>query len=52
MILGQLVSCIGHEINNPNTFILGNMKIIKEAFDDILKITDDYHEKKNLKLQD
>ncbi|MCD4782431.1 MAG: PAS domain-containing protein [Candidatus Eremiobacteraeota bacterium] len=41
--LGQLVSGIGHEINNPNTFILGNIKIIREAIDDILPILDEYY---------
>ncbi len=40
--LGQLVSGIGHEINNPNTFILGNMKIFHEAFADIMPILDEY----------
>ena len=29
--LGQLVSGIGHEINNPNTFIRGNLFIVQEA---------------------
>jgi signal transduction histidine kinase len=42
--LGQLVSGIGHEINNPNQFIRGNIKIIKQALDDILPIVDAYHE--------
>lgn len=41
--LGQLVSGIGHEINNPNTFILGNMKILKEALDDMLPLIDEYY---------
>ena len=41
--LGQLVSGIGHEINNPNQFIRGNIKIIKQALDDILPIVDEYH---------
>ncbi len=40
--LGQLVSGIGHEINNPNQFIRGNIKIIKQAFEDILPIIDEY----------
>lgn len=40
--LGQLVSGIGHEINNPNQFIRGNIKIIKQALDDILPIVDEY----------
>jgi len=41
--LGQLVSGIGHEINNPNQFIRGNIKIIKQALDDMLPVIDDYH---------
>ena len=40
--LGQLVSGIGHEINNPNQFIRGNIKIIKQALDDMLPIVDAY----------
>jgi signal transduction histidine kinase len=40
--LGQLVSGIGHEINNPNQFIRGNIKIVKQAFEDLLPIVDDY----------
>lgn len=40
--LGQLVSGIGHEINNPNQFIRGNIKIVKQALDDMLPIVDDY----------
>jgi signal transduction histidine kinase len=41
--LGQLVSGIGHEINNPNQFIRGNIKILKQALEDILPITDEYY---------
>ncbi len=41
--LGQLVSGIGHEINNPNQFIRGNIKIIKQTLEDILPIIDDYY---------
>ncbi len=41
--LGQLVSGIGHEINNPNTFIRGNLYIVQEAMRDIFPILDDYH---------
>jgi signal transduction histidine kinase len=40
--LGQLVSGIGHEINNPNQFIRGNIKIIRQAIEDMLPIVDDY----------
>ncbi len=42
--LGQLVSGIGHEINNPNQFIRGNIKIIRQAMDDILPLLDDYYQ--------
>ncbi|MCK4806592.1 MAG: hypothetical protein KAT09_03050, partial [Candidatus Aegiribacteria sp.] len=42
--LGQLVSGIGHEINNPNQFIRGNIKIIKQAITDMLPIVDAYGE--------
>jgi signal transduction histidine kinase len=41
--LGQLVSGIGHEINNPNQFIRGNIKIIEQALVDILPIIDAYY---------
>ena len=40
--LGQLVSGIGHEINNPNQFIRGNIRIIKQALEDMLPIVDKY----------
>ncbi len=41
--LGQLVSGIGHEINNPNQFIRGNIKILKQSLEDILPIIDDFY---------
>jgi signal transduction histidine kinase len=41
--LGQLVSGIGHEINNPNQFIRGNIKILQQALEDMLPIVDEYH---------
>jgi signal transduction histidine kinase len=41
--LGQLVSGIGHEINNPNQFIRGNVKILKQAMEDVLPILDERH---------
>lgn len=40
--LGELVSGIGHEINNPNQFIRGNVKILQQALEDILPIVDEY----------
>ena len=42
--LGKLVAGVAHEINNPNTFIRGNIKIIKESFSDIFHILDNYFE--------
>ena len=42
--LGQLVSGIGHEINNPNQFIKGNINIVKQALEDILPIVDAYYQ--------
>jgi polar amino acid transport system substrate-binding protein len=42
--LGQLVSGIAHEINNPNTFIRGNLMIIQEALNDIMPILDRAYE--------
>lgn len=39
--LGALVSGIAHEINNPNTFIRGNLSLISEALADILPRLDE-----------
>jgi PAS domain S-box len=43
--LGQLVSGIAHEINNPNTFIRGNIGIISEAMETIIPMLDDHKKK-------
>ncbi len=40
--LGKLVAGVAHEINNPNTFILGNLKIIQESFNDLFPLLDLY----------
>lgn len=44
--LGKLVAGVAHEINNPNTFILGNLKIVQESLQDIFPILEEYHQKK------
>ncbi|MCP4612491.1 MAG: hypothetical protein GY845_27650 [Planctomycetes bacterium] len=41
--LGHLVSGIGHEINNPNQFIRGNIKIIRQSLEGMLPIVDEYY---------
>jgi polar amino acid transport system substrate-binding protein len=49
--LGQLVSGIAHEINNPNTFIRGNLYIIQEAMNDIFPFLDQaYKSNPDLKI--
>jgi signal transduction histidine kinase len=45
--LGKLVAGVAHEINNPNTFILGNLKIVQEAFEDIFPLLDQQYESNN-----
>ncbi len=45
--IGKLVAGVAHEINNPNTFILGNLGIVQEAFDDIFPILDKQYESDN-----
>lgn len=43
--LGLLVAGVAHEINNPNSIIKFNMCYIKQYFDEIFPILDDYNEK-------
>ncbi len=49
--LGQLVSGVAHEINNPNTFIRGNLHIMQEAMNDIFPFLDQvYKSNPDLKI--
>ncbi|MBU7587188.1 MAG: AAA family ATPase [Nostoc sp. TH1S01] len=42
--LGNLVSGIAHEINNPIGFVIGNLKPASEYIQDLLKVIDLYEE--------
>ncbi|WP_052514768.1 transporter substrate-binding domain-containing protein [Dethiosulfatarculus sandiegensis] len=41
--LGIMASGVAHEINNPNSLVLLNTPIIKDAFEDMLPVMDEYY---------
>lgn len=40
--LGTLVSGVAHEINNPNNYIMLNGKVIRDVWDDVEKLLDQF----------
>ncbi|MEO1590628.1 MAG: response regulator [Cyanobacteria bacterium J06632_22] len=50
--LGQMVAGIAHEINNPASFILGNVSHARSYFDDLLDLLHLYEEHGNHKHPD
>jgi two-component system, NtrC family, sensor kinase len=42
--LGQMVAGVAHEINNPTTFVYGNLQCLKGYFNDLCEILDLYNQ--------
>ena len=45
--IGQLAAGIAHEINTPTQFVSGNMRFLKDAFDDLSSFISTYEEMAN-----
>ncbi len=44
--LGTLVSGVGHEINNPNSFVMLNVPLLKGMWDDAISILENHYQEK------
>jgi PAS domain S-box-containing protein len=42
--LGQMVAGVAHEINNPVSFIYGNLHVAREYFQDLSRLTESYQQ--------
>ncbi|HEY9599723.1 MAG TPA: ATP-binding protein, partial [Cyanophyceae cyanobacterium] len=42
--LGQMVAGIAHEINNPTSFIYGNLSLARQYFEDLLRLIEIYRQ--------
>lgn len=43
MTPGILVSCVAHEINNPNNYILHNAQLVAQIWEDTLPVLEEYY---------